>query len=65
MSVACHPLIEVLSEMPDFRHVQGKRHPLSEILALQQALRSSQKLVLSTAKDLLAYISPILGRARR
>jgi predicted transposase YbfD/YdcC len=28
------PLIEVLAEMPDFRHSRGKRHPLAAILAL-------------------------------
>jgi DDE_Tnp_1-associated len=27
-------LIEVLAEMPDFRHPRGKRHPLAAILAL-------------------------------
>jgi hypothetical protein len=30
----CRPLIEVLSEVPDFRQAQGKRHPLPAILAL-------------------------------
>lgn len=30
----CRPLIEVLSEIPDFRNNRGKRHPLSSILAL-------------------------------
>jgi hypothetical protein len=30
----CRPLIEVLSEVPDFRKSQGKRHPLPAILAL-------------------------------
>lgn len=30
----CRPLIEVLSEVPDFRRAQGKRHPLPAILAL-------------------------------
>lgn len=30
----CRPLVEVLAEVPDFRHDQGKRHPLSSILAL-------------------------------
>jgi len=28
------PLIDVLAEMPDFRHPRGKRHPLAAILAL-------------------------------
>jgi len=28
------PLIEVLAEIPDFRHTRGKRHPLAAILAL-------------------------------
>ena len=28
------PLIEVLAEMPDFRHNRGNRHPLATILAL-------------------------------
>ena len=28
------PLIEVLAEMPDFRHPRGQRHPLAAILAL-------------------------------
>jgi DDE_Tnp_1-associated len=28
------PLIEVLSEIPDFRSHHGKRHPLAAILAL-------------------------------
>ena len=28
------PLIEVLMEMPDFRHSRGKRHPLPAMLAL-------------------------------
>jgi predicted transposase YbfD/YdcC len=28
------PLIEVLAEIPDFRHPRGKRHPLAAILAL-------------------------------
>jgi len=28
------PLIEVLAEMPDFRHNRGKRHSLTAILAL-------------------------------
>lgn len=30
----CRPLVEVLSEVPDFRKSQGKRHPLGAILAL-------------------------------
>ena len=28
------PLIDVLAEIPDFRHPRGKRHPLAAILAL-------------------------------
>jgi predicted transposase YbfD/YdcC len=28
------PLIEVLAEIPDFRHTRGQRHPLTAILAL-------------------------------
>ncbi len=28
------PLIEVLAEIPDFRHARGKRYPLQAILAL-------------------------------
>ena len=34
MSTTCRPLIEVLSEIPDFRKSHGKRHPLPSILAL-------------------------------
>ncbi|MBC8232908.1 ISAs1 family transposase [bacterium] len=34
MSTTCRPLIDVLSEIPDFRKSRGKRHPLSSILAL-------------------------------
>ena len=34
MSTTCRPLIEVLSEIPDFRKSRGKRHSLSSILAL-------------------------------
>lgn len=30
----CRPLIEVLSEVPDFRKERGKRHPLTAILAM-------------------------------
>jgi predicted transposase YbfD/YdcC len=30
----CRPLIDVLAEIPDFRHARGKRHSLSAILAL-------------------------------
>lgn len=30
----CRPLIEVLAELPDCRQAQGKRHPLTAILAL-------------------------------
>jgi hypothetical protein len=31
---ACQPLVEVLSEVPDFRKSQGKRYPLRAILSL-------------------------------
>jgi hypothetical protein len=34
MTGQCRPLIEILSEIPDFRKEKGKRHPLSAILAL-------------------------------
>ena len=30
----CIPLVEILSEIPDFRKAKGKRHPLSAILSL-------------------------------
>jgi len=34
MATVCQPLIEILSEIPDFRKEKGKRHPLPAILAL-------------------------------
>jgi predicted transposase YbfD/YdcC len=34
MVAQSRPLIEVLAEMPDFRHPRGKRHPLVAVLAL-------------------------------
>jgi len=34
MNDQCRPLIDILSEIPDFRKSKGKRHPLSAILAL-------------------------------
>lgn len=34
MEDKCPPLIDILSEIPDFRKSKGKRHPLSAILAL-------------------------------
>ena len=34
MEDKCPPLIDILSEIPDFRKAKGKRHPLSAILAL-------------------------------
>jgi predicted transposase YbfD/YdcC len=34
MSTQCRPLIEVLAEIPDFRHSRGKRYPLQALLAL-------------------------------
>ncbi|MDQ1327624.1 MAG: Transposase family protein, partial [Candidatus Poribacteria bacterium] len=30
----CRPLVEILSEIPDFRKEKGKRHPLPAVLAL-------------------------------
>ena len=32
--LGCRPLVEVLSEVPDFRKSQGRRHPLGAVLAL-------------------------------
>ena len=34
MEDTCPPLIDILSEIPDYRKAKGKRHPLSAILAL-------------------------------
>jgi predicted transposase YbfD/YdcC len=34
MVAQCRPLIDVLAEIPDFRHARGKRHPLPALLAL-------------------------------
>ena len=34
MEEECRPLIDILSEIPDFRKAKGKRHPLPAILAL-------------------------------
>jgi len=30
----CRPFIDVLAEIPDFRHARGKGHPLPSLLAL-------------------------------
>src|SRR5258708_16166298 len=34
MVAQCRPLIDVLAEIPEFRHARGKRHPLPAILGL-------------------------------
>lgn len=34
MVAQCRPLIDVLAEIPDFRHARGKRHSLPALLAL-------------------------------
>ena len=34
MTEQCRPLIEILAEIPDPRHCQGKRYALSSLLAL-------------------------------
>ncbi len=37
MTEQCPVLLDLLAEIPDFRQAQGRRHPLSAILALSVA----------------------------